>query len=224
MPSASAKSLDSIINKLEKLNIKPKFMAPLDRLVYAVLSENRSPAAVEKAMASVLKVFFDWNEARVARWVEIARALDPLDDADQAAIRLRNTLNRLFDLRGELSLDFFEDMKVTEARKVIFEVDPDFKRDEVGLMLYQCLPGMTPPITPEIVAEAKKLGVITKNGTKAQLQKLLTSVEDHTEAVKVLHYIEMSMAQQLVEKTSSKKSTRSSTAVKKSTTTKTTKK
>lgn len=191
MPSASAKSLESAIKKLEKDKALPRFMDPLSRLVFAVMSEQRSPADVEKAMGSVLKKFFDWNEARVARWVEIARSLDPLSNSDGAAIRLRNTLNRLFDLRGELSLDFFEDMKISEARKAFLDIDPEFKRDDINLILYQCLPTMTPPVTQEVVDVAKKQGVIAKNGSKATLQKLLSSNEDHAEAVQLLHYLEM---------------------------------
>jgi len=191
MAATAAKALEPIVKKLEKSSIKPKFMDPLERLVLMVLCDCGIPVGeAEKAMKRLLTVFSDYNEARVSRWVEIARAFDPMVNSDKAAIRLRDMLHRLFDLRGELSLNFMKDLKISEAKKALTELDHNLPKDELMVLLFLCVPGMTPPITPEIVTAARKHEIISRSGTKEQLQKLLTT-EDHESAAKIMHYLDI---------------------------------
>lgn len=191
MAATVAKSLEPLVKKLEKSTLKPKFMSPLDRLALMVLCDcGIGVADAEKALKRLLTLFSDYNEARVSRWVEIARAFDPIPNSDKAALRLRDMLNRLFDLRGDLTLSFMVDMKTAEAKKAINELDHNLPKDELSVLLFQCVPGMTPPITPELVTAARKHEIIGRNGTKDQLQKLL-STEDHENAAKILHYLEL---------------------------------
>lgn len=208
MAATAAKTLEPLAKKLEKSALKPKFMDPLDRLVLMVLCDCGMTAVdAEKAMKRLMTVFNDYNEARVSRWVEIARAFDPVPNSDRAALRLRDMLHRLFDLRGELTLSFMTELKVTEAKKAINELDHDLPKDEVGVLLFQCVPGITPPITPEHVTAARKHEIIGRNGTKEQLQKLLTT-EDHENAAKILHYLEMDVLESKPVATPSKTSSR----------------
>lgn len=195
MPAATQKPLELQLKKLEKASIKPKFLEPLDRIIFAILTDcGTMPVDAEKAIRRVQTAFIDWNEVRVSRWVEIARAFDPIPSADAAAIRTRDMLNRLFDLRGELTTDFFITLKLNEARKALVEIDPDFPKDQIQTILFQCMPGMTPPVTPEILQAAKKYEVVSKNGTKEQLQKLMT--DDPENGIKVFHYLEMTLLEE----------------------------
>ena len=195
MPSAPAKGLEAIAKKLEKGASVPGFQTPLEWLIFIIIFESgNAPQDIEKAMKRVLGYFVDWNEARVSRWVEIARAFDPLPFADAAAIRTRDMLHRLFDLRGELSLDFFADMKITEARKAIGEIEPKLCKDWQVAVLFHCMPEMTPPVTPELLAVARELEVVGRSGSKEQLQKLLTSENEHGAAARIFYMLQLQHA------------------------------
>ncbi len=208
MVAAAAKTLEPLVKKLEKSSLKPKFMDPLDRLVLMLLCDCGMPLTeAEKAMKRLLTFFADFNEARVARWVEIARTFDPAPFSDKAAIRLRDMFHRLFDLRGELSLGFMKDLKVTEAKKALGELDRNLPKEGLQVLLFQCVPGMTPPITPELVTAARKHEVIGRNGTKEQLQKLL-STEDHENAAKILHYLDIEVMESKPAETPARASSR----------------
>lgn len=190
MPGSSTKSPETVLKNFEKSSLRPKAMEPIDRLVFAVLAENRDPIKVEDAIARVKKKFINFNECRVSRWVEIARALDPLENSDQGAMRMRDMLNRLFDMRGSLSLDFLTTVKLSEARRMLKNLDPAMSRDVLSMVIYEFMPTMTVPVTPEGLKVARKHGLISKTGTKAQLQKVLEEAEPQT-AAKLLHYIEI---------------------------------
>lgn len=210
MVAAAAKTLEPLVKKLEKSSLKPKFMEPLDRLVLVLLCEAGMPLAeADKAMKRLMGVFADYNEARVSRWVEIARAFDPAPHSDRAAQRLRDMLHRLFDLRGELTLEFLREMKITEAKKALGELDREVSKDALLVLLFQCVPGMTPPVTPEHLSAARKHEIVGRSATKEQLQKLL-SAEDHENAAKILHYLDIEVLESRPAQTPSRASSRSS--------------
>ncbi len=190
MPASSAKSPVNVLNDFNKKKIYPKPMPAFIRLIYAIVSEDHDPVTSVKSIEKVMKAFIDWNECRVARWVEIARAMDPMPGSDKVAMRIKDMLNRLFDKKGILSLDFCTEMKVTEARKFINELDLNLSKHEVGFILFHYHPSMTVPVTAEGLDVAKKYGLIPKSGDKPHLQKLFSKME-HQEAVDLLHYLEL---------------------------------
>ena len=190
MPASSAKSPVSVLNDFNKGSLYPKPMSAFIRMVYAIVSEDNTPEAAMKSIEKIMQVFIDWNECRVARWVEIARAMDPLPGADKIAMRIKDMLNRLFDRKGVLSLDFCLEMKVTEARKVLNELDLSLSKQEVGMILYYYHPSMMVPVTNEGLEVAKKYKLIPKSGDKSHLQKVFSKLE-HQQAVELLHYLEL---------------------------------
>ncbi len=190
MPASSAKSPVAILNSFKKGSLSPKPMSAFLRLVFAIASEGNDPVAAMRGIEGIEANFIDWNECRVARWVEIARAMDPLPNADKIAMRIKDMLNRLFDRKGMLTLDFCIELKLTEAKKLLNELDLMLPKQEVGMILYYYHPTMTLPVTPEGLEVAKKYGLIAKSGDKSHLQKVFAKLE-HQEALELLHYLEL---------------------------------
>lgn len=184
------KSIPSLLHAYETGTFKPKAMPPLTRLVYGIVVDSASPPEAQAAIHRMQTSFINWNELRVARWVEIARCLDPLPDADACAIRLRNMLGRLFELRGAMDLDFLAEMKVTDARKALLDLDGNLPREEINLILFEMVPGMTIPLSMEGLQVARKLGIVGRTGNKNQVQKRLQEECPPPEAARMVHYIE----------------------------------
>lgn len=191
MPAgASAKSPADILKDYRKEKKYPKTMSAFLRLIFAIASDGRDPVKAMKGIEGIQKKFIDWNECRVSRWVEIARAMDPMPDSDKVAMRVKDMLNRLFDKKGTLSLDFCIDMKVTDARKALNELDLSLPKNQVNMILFSYHPTMTLPVSAEALEVAKKYKLIPKSGEKNHLQKSFAKLE-HDESLELLHYLEL---------------------------------
>jgi hypothetical protein len=153
-------------------------------VIHAVLcdGEGVTDEDARAAMRRVGENFVDWNEVRVARVTELARRLDPLPDADARARRLSRMLNALFEMRGGLVFDFLRDMKPTEGRKTVAEMDAELPRDTVSLLLFSTCPGTTIPLSNEALALARKEGLVSRTGNKQHLQKRLLADLEQEEA------------------------------------------
>lgn len=189
--ASKEKSIQSVLRAYETGSIAPKALTPMDRLVFGILTDYATPLEAEEAMARLRERFINWNELRVARWIEIARGLDPIPDSDACAIRLRSMLGRLFELRGAMALDFLTEMKVTDARKLLVDLDSNLPRHELNLIMFEMIPGMSIPLSQEGLKVARKHGLIGRTGNKNQLQKTLETECEGAEAAQLLHYIEV---------------------------------
>lgn len=172
---AEDKKIAALLEKYEKGALAPKAMAPMDYFVYCIFMDTAQcpPAEAAEAVKRLRAAFVDFNDIRVARWVEVADRLAPLPNADPAARRLRDMLNRVFDTCGVMSLDFLAGMKVNEARKALAALDPALPKEMPQLILYALVPGQSLIISDEALAVARQQGAIAKNGNRQNLQKAL---------------------------------------------------
>lgn len=69
----------------------------LEQVLYACCLENAPYDVAEKALASLLKEYFDLNEVRVTTVVELAETLHDLPDPARAALALRRVLQSVFE-------------------------------------------------------------------------------------------------------------------------------
>ncbi len=168
--------------------------APLDHLAHAIISEGAEEAAVKRAMAALRSAFVNWNECRLARRAELARLLDELPSPDERAVRLRDMLNRLFDLSGSMDLTFLDKLKPSEARRHLLDLDSDMPRPVISMILFQLCPGAALPISKEGLRLARKLGLGGRSAAKNQLQKALLAELPAEEAGELVQYIEQKAA------------------------------
>lgn len=185
-------AVEAVLAKYRKDRTPMEPFAPLDHLVYgAILDYAESPEQAAEAVQAIRAFVVDWNELRVMRRAELARTVDFLPDADEAALAARNMLNKLFDLRGAMDLGFLTEMKPAEARRTLLDLNNDLPRDIISLVLFETCPGSTLPLTPEALKVARKHGLVSRTGTKQQLQKALLAELDPMEAGELVQYLEI---------------------------------
>ena len=78
--------------------------------------------------------------------------------------------------------------------KSIGEIEPKLGKDWQAAVLFHCMPEMTPPMTPELLTAARDLEVVSRNGSKEQLQKLLASESEHGAAARILYGLQLQHA------------------------------
>ena len=164
-----------LLEKYEKGALSTGGMDPMDFMVYYIIMDT-SECTAAMAAAAIRRMrgsFVDYNDIRVARWTEVADSLKPLPQADPVARRIRDFLNRVFDTCGAMSLRFFADLKLMEAKKTIAALEPALPKDTGFPVLYAYLPGFPIAISDAALAVARQQGVVARSGTRQNLQKAL---------------------------------------------------
>lgn len=157
-------------------------LSSVEELVCAVMTDN--DVAPDEAQAATLRLreaFVNWNEARVARLADLARTIGAVSHADDLAKAIRELLGRIFDRTGGVNLSHLAEMKVSEARRALMEIEP-VGRAVADRILMMEVPGASMPFSSEAIALARKLKIISKSGTKQHVQKWVQEGLDRTSA------------------------------------------
>ncbi|MDR3182850.1 MAG: hypothetical protein LBT89_08040 [Planctomycetaceae bacterium] len=116
------------VNKYVKNNTVP---APpqernvLDVLMYAALFENTVFEYADLALAKLQNYFIDWNEVRVCTIKELAGAIPMIPRADEAARRIKRSLQALFEKTYAYDLEHLKKRgkSAAEALKQLEEIN-----------------------------------------------------------------------------------------------------
>lgn len=88
-----------------------------EHLLVGCCLENSAPAAAEQVFKALNEQFFDWNEVRVSTVRELAEVMQPLTDPEDAARRLRNILQSVFESAYAFDLEELKKQNIGEAVK-----------------------------------------------------------------------------------------------------------
>ncbi|MCA9240934.1 MAG: hypothetical protein KDA37_12075 [Planctomycetales bacterium] len=112
------------INKLVtavKKHFKPAAPAKertlLEDLVFACLLENSSHEAAEEVYDHLKANYFDWNEVRVSTRRELAEEMKQLNDPEDAADRLKRTLQSVFEALYTYDLELLKKQNLGQTVK-----------------------------------------------------------------------------------------------------------
>jgi endonuclease-3 len=108
----------TVCRRLEKLYgpVEPPPQEPvLDELIATILSQNTSNVNSGPAFDELRRRFRDWEAVRRAPVARIARAIRRAGLSNVKAPRIKAILQRLYDERGELSLEFLHDLPTQDA-------------------------------------------------------------------------------------------------------------
>ncbi|HEV7281774.1 MAG TPA: hypothetical protein VGN57_16350 [Pirellulaceae bacterium] len=82
----------------------------LENLLFACCLEDSDFQAAEDAYARIQQIFFDWNEIRVTSATELGEAMPSLTDPRAAALRLKNSLQSVFE-QGVMTVSYDFDLE-----------------------------------------------------------------------------------------------------------------
>jgi len=112
------------LHKSLKKHFKPVTETPersvLEHMIYACCLEDSKHEQADEAFAKLQQAYFDWNEVRVTTIVELGEALQGLLFPAQAATRIKQCLQSLFESRYQYDID---DMKKANLGKSIADLE-----------------------------------------------------------------------------------------------------
>jgi endonuclease-3 len=90
-------------------------LPPVDELVSTILSQNTNDTNRDRAFNSLRERFPTWEEVRDAPPEEVIEAIRTAGLANQKGPRIQGVLKGISDQRGEINLDFLEELSPEEA-------------------------------------------------------------------------------------------------------------
>jgi len=133
---------------------------PLSELVSSLLSHRTKNADSHRAFQNLRAQFSDWAAVRDAPTADVEAALAPCTWPEQKAPRVQEILRRVADERGELSLDFLEDLPVLEARAWLERLPGVGPKTSAATLAFSRLRGRALPVDSHHHRVAVRLGLI----------------------------------------------------------------
>jgi len=143
----------------------PRERPVLDALVATILSQNTSDTNSHAAFEELLRRFENWDAVRRAPVGKIARAIRNAGLSNRKAPRIKAILKRLYDKRGELSLDFLRRMPTAEALEYLTALDGVGPKTAACVLLFACRKPVL-PVDTHVHRVSRRLGLIAA-GTNA---------------------------------------------------------
>lgn len=95
--AATLGKIHRILKKYYKPVSPPADRSVLDTLLFGCCLEDARFEAADEAFAKLQELYFDWNEIRVTTFTELAETLSALPNPQQAAQRLRKSLQGVYE-------------------------------------------------------------------------------------------------------------------------------
>ncbi|HIE48125.1 TPA: endonuclease III [Candidatus Bipolaricaulota bacterium] len=134
----------------------------LDILIGTILSQNTSDLNRDRAYAELRRRFASWEEVLSAPVEEVEQAIRGAGLHRQRARRIKQVLARLWEERGELSLEFLAELPDGEAERWLLSLPGVGKKTAYIVLLF----GLGRPFFPvdtHIARVTRRLGLVGEN-------------------------------------------------------------
>src|SRR5262245_959755 len=108
-----------VLRKHFKPVLPPKDRSLFEHLLYACLVEDSPNEVAEEVLAKLKQDYFGWNEVRVSTIRELTEVCKPLVHPAEAAGRLKQTLQSVFESVYEFDIETFKKQNIGQAVKML---------------------------------------------------------------------------------------------------------
>jgi endonuclease-3 len=145
---------------------------PLEQLVLGLLGEQTSERKAEQGLRRLRTDFVDFNEVRVTRPHEVAKAIQMVAEPHLKAWRIVRVLRQVFLRHGQVDLDFLSRLPLDQARGLLEQLDGVDARTVATVVLLS-LGGNALPADAAVVRLSKRIGLVPRGWSAEQVQQAL---------------------------------------------------
>ena len=135
----------------------------LSELVSALLSHRTKNADSHRAFQTLRARFPTWESVRDAPTPDVQNAIFACTWPEQKAPRVQRVLAQITEKRGELSLDFLNEMEVSDARQWLEELSGVGPKTSAAVLAFSTLRRRALPVDSHHHRVAQRLGLIPAN-------------------------------------------------------------
>ncbi len=150
-------------------------LPPVDELVSTILSQSTSDGNRDKGFFALKERFPDWESVMNAPVEDVRDTIRPAGLANQKAPRIQEALRRIYQERGELSLDFLEDMPLDEARQWLVSLN-GVGRKTASIVLLFSFGRPVFPVDTHVHRLTRRLGLIGPKVTAEKAHEILEQI------------------------------------------------
>ena len=174
----SEKPLREIILILERVFGVPELEPPsdpLDMLIGVILSQATTNANSDRTYAALKKRFPTWEQAERARETTIADTIRLGGLADQKSKVIKDLLRQLKAERGDLDLNFLQEMKATDAPAYLARFRGIGPKTAACTLLFACHHEIF-PLDTHIFRVLRRVGLIPQKCSDQTAHEILTRI------------------------------------------------
>jgi endonuclease-3 len=132
---------------------------PLDELIGTILSQNTSDINSGRAYEQLKAMYPTWEEVLDASEDELYEVIKPAGLGRIKAPRIQNTLREVLKRRGELRLDFLDDLALNESKRWLTSLDGIGPKTAACVLLF-ALGKPALPVDTHVHRVSRRLGLI----------------------------------------------------------------
>ncbi len=147
-------------------------LAPLDELVFTILSQNTADVNTERTYASLKARYPVWTDVINADPDELTDTIHLGGLANIKAPRIQNVLQTIYEQRGALSLEFLNEMELEEARQWLTRLKGVGPKTAACVLLFSFgRPAM--PVDTHVYRLSKRIGFLPDKISQAKAHETL---------------------------------------------------
>jgi endonuclease-3 len=150
--------LEVVVEAYGRLTLAPGG-DPLDELIGTILSQNTSDVNSGRAYAQLRSMYPSWEEVLDTSDDELYEAIKPAGLGRIKAPRIKNTLREVLRRRGELNLDFLEQLPLAESKRWLTSLDGIGPKTAACVLLF-ALGRPALPVDTHVHRVSQRLGLI----------------------------------------------------------------
>ncbi|WP_347159683.1 endonuclease III domain-containing protein [Pontibacter chitinilyticus] len=161
-----------LLNKAYKRLTLETRRKPMHELISTMLSHRTTHADEEKAYYTMLERFGDWEGVMQADFDALADAIKTTRYPGQKVPQIQQTLRMIKEERGEISIDFLNDMPVQEALDWLMHL-PGVGLKTATLVLLFNFKKPVMPVDTHVFRVSQRVGIIGANVTANKAHDIL---------------------------------------------------
>ena len=145
---------------------------PLDELILTILSQNTSDHNSGRAYRMLRAKYASWEDVLSAPLPELYEVIKPAGLGNIKAPRIQGTLHAILERRGELSLDFLDELPLDQGKRWLTSLDGIGPKTAACVLLF-ALGKPALPVDTHVHRVARRLGLIGRKVSADQAHALL---------------------------------------------------
>jgi endonuclease-3 len=151
---------------------KKRHLDPVSQLVSTIISQNTNDVLRDQAYDRLRQRFPTWEGVRDAPTEDVIAAIQIAGLSQQKGPRIQGALRHITAERGELRLDFLQQMEVEEAKRWLMAMKGVGPKTAAIILLFALdMPAF--PVDTHVHRVSKRLGLIPQKATREKAHDLL---------------------------------------------------